>query len=147
MNNRTPKWQKLGRRVLLYVLNNMQSICFWLDLKKANKPTQNQPQQKTYTQHLPVPPTPPVSYFHIIVMEGAEAEEYCNMLRCYLYYSCKAALFFSFLFSVTFSFLYYYLFQFWFHYLPGYIPFNFWVFHRCKCERSIAIPCWIKVLF
>lgn len=54
---------------------------------------------------------------------------------------------FCFWFSVTFSFLYYLLFQFWFHCLPGYIPVNFWVFHRCRCKRSIVLPLWIQILF
>lgn len=60
----------------------MQSIYFWLDQKNPNNPTQNYHHQKTHTQHLP-PSAPPVSYFHVTMMKGAEVEvkEYCDMLR------------------------------------------------------------------
>lgn len=81
------------------------SIFDWIK-KNPNNPTQNYHHQKTLIQHLP-PSAPPVSYFHVIMMKGAEAEvkEYCDMLSSYPFYSCKASCVFFLIFCYLFLFI------------------------------------------
>lgn len=83
------------------------SIFDWIKKTPTTQP--NHHQQKTYTLHPPPLPTRPVSYFHVIIMEGAEAEEkeYCDMLRCFLYYNCKASFLFCFVFNFLWPFPFY----------------------------------------